>query len=142
MTFILSNPFYQAISYFSISILFLFFNTQQAEKLWKIQGVIFGIYMLSSSLFIFNSPSVWDYFFSTLAFSILYLVLIGCFIQLTISLRKINGSNEAAMIFLIFIYHPILLLFFIFIRWLFMVWCKDRPILTQAKYQLELYTFS
>ena len=124
MILLLYKPFYQTLFFFVITLLSLVFINPKAENLWTTSGVIFGIYILVSSLFIFIEPNEWRYFFTTLGFSLLYLVLLGVSIQLLISLRNIPGSNEGSMIFLLIIYHPISLLLCISIKWIVSIFTK------------------
>jgi hypothetical protein len=118
----LYSPLYQIIGFFLLTVLsLLIFGKHLAESLWNIGGIVFGCYIIFSSILILFVDSGWGYFFSTLGYSILYLIITGILIQIIIRVMQIPGSNESAMIFLIIMFHPILLLFFKFIKWLFSI---------------------
>ncbi|MCM4153946.1 hypothetical protein DHD05_20340 [Arenibacter sp. N53] len=115
-----STPLYLTIGFFLITVLsLLIFGKDQAENLWSIGGIIFGCYLIFSSILVLFIDTGWGYFFSILGYSILYLIITGILIQIIIQVQQIPGSNESAMIFLIIMFHPILLLFLKFIKWLF-----------------------
>ena len=116
----LSTPLYLTVGFFFLTVLsLLIFSKDQAESLWTIGGLVFGCYIIVSSILILFFSAGWDYFFSILGYSALYLILTGILIQIIIQVKQITGSNESAMIFLIIMIHPILLLFLKFIKWMF-----------------------
>jgi hypothetical protein len=45
-------------------------------------------------------------------------VLAGVLVSLLIKALKVDGSEESAMIFLFIIYHPVILLLVILLRWI------------------------
>ena len=116
----LSTPLFMTLGFFLLTFVsLLIFSKNQAESYWTIAGIVFGCYILFSSIIVLFIDKGWGYFFSILGFSVLYLILTGILIQIIIQVKQIPGSNESAMIFLIIMAHPILLLFFKFIKWLF-----------------------
>ncbi|MEQ8559909.1 MAG: hypothetical protein RID18_00240, partial [Cytophagales bacterium] len=95
---------------------------RSAESLWNIGGIVFGCYIIFSSILIlFIDVARWGYFFSIMGYSVLYLIFTGISIQIIIQVKQIPGSNESAMVFLIIMFHPIVLLFLKFIKWLFSI---------------------
>ncbi|RAJ08949.1 hypothetical protein LV92_03167 [Arenibacter echinorum] len=117
-----SSPLYLTIGFLLLTVLsLLIFGKDQAESLWNIGGIVFGCYIIFSSILVLFIDAGWGYFFRILGYSILYLILSGILIQIIIQVRQIPGSNESAMIFLIIMFHPILLLFLKFIKWLFSI---------------------
>jgi hypothetical protein len=90
---------------------------KNAENTWNIAGFVFIGFMLINSIFISFTPNSWKYFFYSLGFSVLYLVSISVMIPAFIKILKIEGSAEGAMIFIFIIYHPVLLLFMLFLKW-------------------------
>lgn len=118
----LSSPLYLTIGFFLLTaLLILIFGKDQAERLWNIGGIVFGCYIIFSSILILFIDAGWSYFFSILGYSILNLIFTGILIQIIIQVKQIPGSNESAMTFLIIILHPIFLLFLKFIKWLFSI---------------------
>ena len=118
----LSTPLYLTIGFFLLTVLSLFiFGKDQAESLWNIAGLVFGCYLIFSSILILFIDTGWGYFLSILGYSLLYLVFTGILIQIIIQVKQLPGSNESAMIFLIIIFHPLLLLFLKLIKWLFSI---------------------
>jgi hypothetical protein len=117
---LLQKPFIQALFFILITILSVFIiGPKDADSTWVIAGYIFIGFMLVNSILICTVSNSWSYFFYSLGFSALYLVSIGIIISTSIKLLKIEGSAESAMIFIFIIYHPVLLLFMLFLKWVY-----------------------
>lgn len=115
---LLQRPFVQVLFFILITILSVFIiEPKNADSIWVIAGYVFIGFMLVNSILICTVSNGWSYFFYSLGFSALYLVIIGIIITTSIKLLKMEGSAESAMIFIFMIYHPVLLLFILFLKW-------------------------
>jgi hypothetical protein len=115
---LLQKPFIQALFFILITIISVFIiGPKDADNTWIIAGYIFIGFMLINSILICTVSNSWNYFFHSLGFSALYLMSVGIIIPASIKLLKIEGSAESAMIFIFIIYHPVLLLFMLFLKW-------------------------
>jgi cation transporter-like permease len=75
-------------------------------------------FILTNAVFLLFEDSTWTYFFISLASSLLYILVAGSLVSLLIRVLKIRGSGESAMIFVSIIYHPVILLLMIFVKWI------------------------
>lgn len=112
------KPLYQLIFFVLLSVLFISFKKHNdANNIWYIAGLFYIGFILTNSALAWFAETGWGYFFISLAYSLLYILVVGIIISAFIHLFKLNGSGEAAMIFIYVIYHPILLLLVIGLKW-------------------------
>jgi len=115
---LLQRPFVQMLGFVLLTIPTIFIiGPKNADHVWTIAGFIYIGFILVNSILIFFASPGWSYFFYSLGFSVLYLVSIFIVITALIKLLKIEGSGESAMTFLFIIYHPVFLLFVLFLKW-------------------------
>lgn len=115
---LLQRPFVQVLLFILLTILSVFISgPKNADNTWVIAGYVFIGFMLVNSILICFASNSWSYFFISLGFSVLYLVSISIIIPAIIKVLKIEGSAESAMIFIFIIYHPVFLLFMLFLKW-------------------------
>jgi len=115
---LLQKPYIQALLFILLTILsIVIIAPKNADKTWSIAGFVFIGFMLLNSVLICTVSNSWTYFFYSLGFSVLYLLSIAIIIPSLIKLLKIEGSGESAMIFIWIIYHPILLLVVLSLKW-------------------------
>lgn len=121
---LLQRPFVQGVLFVLVSILLtLVTGRKSAEQAWTLAGYVFMAFILVNSLLILAAGDAWRYFFYSLACSVLYLVCIAVSMPVLIKLLKMQGSEEAAMVFIYIVYHPLLLLLMVFLKWAFLkVW--------------------
>lgn len=115
---ILQKPFVQMLFFLCLTILsVLIIKPKNCDKTWNIAGIVFIGFILANSLLICTVSNNWTYYFSSILFSLLYLIIISIIIPALIKLLKIEGSGESAMIFITIIYHPVCLLMMLFLKW-------------------------
>lgn len=115
---LIQKPFVQVLLFILLTILSVFIiGPKTADKTWTVAGLVFIGFMIVNSVLICTSSHSWSYFFYSLGFSVLYLMSVAIIIPALIKLLKIEGSAESSMIFIFIIYHPLLLLLVIFLKW-------------------------
>ncbi len=118
---LLQKPFAQMLIFLCLTILsVLIINPQNIDKTWNIAGIVFIGFILVNSILICIATNSWSYFFYSILFSLLYLIIISILIPALIKLLKVEGSGESAMIFLFIIYHPVCLLIMLFLKWTYL----------------------
>lgn len=88
------------------------------DRLWVIGGIHYLLFILVNVSLCWFADSGWLYFLYSLLLSALFLIGVNGIIQVYARWRTVTGSGESSMIFLVIIYHPILLLFVMLIRWM------------------------
>ena len=117
---LIEAPWYQIPIFLSLTILLLtFLRTSNANSVWTITGGIYAVFILTNSFLVWGTESPWIYLGISILCSFGYLLLAGWVASVCIKWRKMNGSGESAMLFLIIIYHPVLLVILILARILF-----------------------
>ena len=86
--------------------------------MYTITGVVYAVFILTNSILIFFGQNIWSYFFTSLLFSLIYVVVIALLSSLFMSMAKVEGSGESAMMFLIIFYHPFALLLVMGVKWI------------------------
>jgi hypothetical protein len=118
---LIQKPFIQFLISISLTILLiLFIGNKSAEKTWTLAGLFFIGFIVINSIIICTIPNTWTYFFYSLGFSVLYLICVAVLIPFLIKKMNIEGSGESGMIFIFIIYHPLFLLFVLFLKWLYL----------------------
>jgi hypothetical protein len=114
------RPLYQAMFFLVLTIvLYALIRPGDAEKMWVIAGILYITFILTNSILFWPAGTAWSYFFNSLLFSVVYLVVIGGVVKVYSNLFKVEGSGESGMIFLVIMYHPFALLLVMLLKWLF-----------------------
>ena len=114
----LLKPYAHVVLFLAITIVVLALPpAKNANVVYSRAGVIYALFILVNSIVVFLSPDTWSYFFISLLFSIIYIVVVSLLCSSYIKLTKVQGSGESAMVFLVIIYHPVALLLMIAIKW-------------------------
>jgi len=117
---LLQKPFIQVLAFLLLTIIsIVVIGPKNADSTWNIAGIIFIVFMIVNAIVICVVPQHWTYFFYSLGCSILYLISIAVIIPIMTKLFKIEGAGESAMIFIYIIYHPVFLLFMLFLKWVY-----------------------
>jgi hypothetical protein len=115
------RPFFQMAAFTLLSMAMVSIaRPKYAESVLNIAGAAYGVFILVNSGLVFFVHQVWSYFFYSMLFSVVYLLVTALTIPTYIKLTKANGSSENAMVFLIAMYHPFALLLAIFLHWFFL----------------------
>jgi len=115
----LSAPYTHAVVFLLITaVLFVLARPGNANALYTSAGVVYAVFILVNSIMIYYAESIWTYFFTSLLFSIVYLVAVELICSTYVRIAKVAGSGESAMVFLIIIYHPIVMLIVLLVKWI------------------------
>jgi hypothetical protein len=116
---LLRQPLYQAGFFLLLTVVLIpFLRAKGPNAIWNVAGVLYIGFIFANAIFFWFEDGTWSYFFISLAYSVLYLLLAGGLVSSLINALKIDGSGESAMVFLFIIYHPVILLFVILLRWI------------------------
>lgn len=115
------KPFIQILFFIFLSVIIIVFSRpKDANAVYTIAGIVYIVFILVNSFYVFFIPNMWTYFFYSMLFSLLYLLIISIILPGYINLAKIAGSGESGMIFLVIMYHPLAVLFVIFLKWIYL----------------------
>lgn len=115
---LLQKPFYQVLLFVLVTVFALAaLHVPNASDAWSIAGYIFIIFMLINAVLLWFASIPWRYFFHSICFGLMYLLLISILMPGLLKLLQLNGSVESAAIFLFIIYQPGLLLAALIFRW-------------------------
>lgn len=116
----ISKPYIQATIFIGVTlVLLLIVRPKQEETLWILAGTLYILFMVANGVMLFWQEAHWPYFFLSLLISILYLFIAQAIVTVHVRLFNTPGSGESSMIFLVVIYHPIVLLGVIFLKWMY-----------------------
>ena len=117
---LLQKPFIQVLVFLLLTIISIsIIGPKNTENTWNVAGIIFIVFMIVNAIVICFAAHHWTYFFYSLGCSVLYLISIAVIIPIMTKLLKIEGAGESAMIFIYIIYHPVFLLFMLFLKWVY-----------------------
>ena len=116
---LLRQPLYQFLLCLFVTILLLpFLRKRSPDAIWSAAGTCYiGFIFINAVGFLFEDH-LWRYFFTSMGFSLLHILISGILVSALIGVLKQKGSGESAMIFLTVIYHPAILLFIMLIKWI------------------------
>ena len=115
---LLSRPLNQFISVVLLSLIFiLIWQPTTNDTFWIISGAFYASFILVNFIFFFFSTNKWRYFGYSMLSSLLYIFTASIAHQILLYFLPLKGSGESAMIFLIILYHPVILLTVLFIYW-------------------------
>jgi hypothetical protein len=116
---LLHQPFYQSVFFLLMTLLLApFVRSRSANATWNVAGILYVGFMFTNAVFILFEDRIWTYFFVSLAFSLVYILVAGMLVSLLIRVLKVTGSGESAMIFVSILYHPVILLLMILLKWI------------------------
>jgi hypothetical protein len=115
----LRHPLYQFGFFYLATVLSVpFLRRRKADTIWNLAGLFYVLFIAVNSIFQLFADSTWTYFFISVLVSAAYAFLGGSMLEYLIKALKIEGSGESAMIFLIVLYHPVVLLLMVLLRWI------------------------
>jgi hypothetical protein len=116
---LLREPLYQVAFFLLLTMVLIpFLRSKGPNAIWNVAGVLYIAFIFANAIFFWFEDGTWSYFFISLVYSLLYLLLAGGLVSFLIKALKIDGSGESAMIFLVIIYHPVILLLVILLKWI------------------------
>ncbi len=115
----LLKPYAHVVIFLAVTVaIFVLLRPKDANALYTMAGVVYAVFILTNSILIFFAQYTWTYFFTSLLLSISYILAVAPLSSIYIRLAKVEGSGESAMMFLVIIYHPLAMLFVIFLKWI------------------------
>lgn len=115
----MQQPVYQAAVCIIFTILLnMLLKPGNADTVWVICGFAYSCFILMNAAGVFFTGPVWYYFFISMGFSLLYLLVIAVVANLLIQSLKLEGTQESAMVFMVILLHPVALLLAIFLKWI------------------------
>jgi len=93
------------------------FDPETADRAYTIGGVSYAVLIATNCLIMMWAQNRWGYFGWSLLASLCFILISGLAIEFAVEVNNLTGSGESGMIFLIVIYHPLLLLTMIFGKW-------------------------
>jgi hypothetical protein len=120
---LIKKPAYQALLFFLLTpVAILVFQPKHADKAWLIAACIFILYMVINAGLLWFDNSPWRYFFHSISFTVVYILLIAFTMPGLLNALQIKGSGESAMAFLMLIYQPVALLLVMLAKWIVVKW--------------------
>ncbi|MFZ6009090.1 MAG: hypothetical protein ACOYXT_01985 [Bacteroidota bacterium] len=115
----IQKPFGQLVSFLSLTLaILIIFRPKNADTVWTMAGLLYVGFIIANTIFMWKAENTWTYFFISVGFSILYILVVAGTTSIYEKLVDMEGSGESGMIFLVVIYHPFTLLITILARWL------------------------
>ena len=115
----LHRPLYQLFFFLLMTVLLVpFVGSKNANATWNVAGLLYVGFIFTNAVFILFDDRIWTYFFVSLAYSLVYIVVAGIIVSLLIRALKVKGPGESAMIFVSILYHPVVLLLMILLKWI------------------------
>lgn len=115
-----ARPYLQAITFLLFSLLaLLIIRPKEVNAVYTISGVIYALFIIANCVLLFFVPRVWPYFFQSMLFSVLYIIVVALLIELYVRIFAASGDGESGMIFLVVMYHPVAALLAIFLKWVY-----------------------
>lgn len=112
------KPFIQSLVFLFVTLCgIVFLNPKNVDNAWNIAGLVFIAFIVVNAVCIWFADNRMHYFFYSLGFSVFYLACIAILLPIGIRLLNIEGSGESAMVFIFILYHPVLLLMVLFVKW-------------------------
>lgn len=114
----LLKPYVHTLVFVAVTLaVFGLLRQKDADGVYTVAGIAYGAFILTNSVLMYLAQSSWSYFFTSLLFSITYIIAIAIVSTIYIRIAKIPGSGESAMVFLIILYHPAVLLLVMAVKW-------------------------
>ncbi len=117
---LIQKPYAQVLFGLILTTLSIFvIRPKNPDRTWARAGIVYIGFILTNSLLLFIIEDSWTYILCSLGFSVLYLFLIAMLIPATLKILKLEGSAESAMVFIFIIYHPVLMVMVLFLKWIY-----------------------
>lgn len=117
----LQKPLYASLIFWGVSMLMAFVALVSKKEIdvWSVAVVVYIAYIICSSFFVVYAPFKWHYFIKTMGCSILYVALSAIGLVALNELLGAKNTHQTSMVFLVIMYHPLCLLFFMLGAWIY-----------------------
>lgn len=120
---LIQKPAYQALLFLLLTPILVFvIQPKSADSAWLIAVYTFVLFLLVNAILLWFSDSAWHYFFYSIGFAVVYIVIIAIIMPVLLKILQLKGSGESAMAFLMLIYQPFALLLVMLIKWIVIKW--------------------
>lgn len=120
---LIQKPAYQALLFLILTPILIFaIQPKSADTAWGIAACIFTLFLIANAGLLWFDDSPWRYFFYSIGFAVVYLLLIAVIMPGMIRVLHLENSGESAMAFLILIYQPFALLLVMLAKWIVTTW--------------------
>jgi len=87
---------YQLFFFVLITVLIIpLFRKRDLNAIWNLAGFFYILFIVINSLFMWTADAVWVYFFDSLGYSVIYMLLAGIIVFFLINTMKIKGSGRS-----------------------------------------------
>jgi hypothetical protein len=119
----MQQPAYQVLLFLLLTPLLIFvIQPKDADRAWLIAVYTFFVFLLVNAGLLWFDDSPWHYFFYSIGFALVYLLLIAIIMPGLLKVLRLESSGESAMAFLIVIYQPFALLLVMLVKWIVTQW--------------------
>jgi hypothetical protein len=123
MFVLIQKPAYQALLFLVLTpLLIIVIQPKSADRAWLMAANVFILFLIVNAVLLWFDDNPWRYFFYSIGFAVGYVLIIALIMAGLISMLKVKGSEESAMVFLILIYQPFALLIVMLVKWIVTTW--------------------
>lgn len=120
---LIQKPAYQVLLFLLLTPTLIFIiQPKSADAAWFIAACMFALFLIVNAGLLWFNDSPWRYFFYSIGFAVVYLLVIVIIMRVMLSVLHLERSEESAMAFLILIYQPFALLLVMIIKWMVNKW--------------------
>jgi bacteriorhodopsin len=120
---LIQKPLYQALLFLVLTpILILVVQPKSVDSAWLIAVCAFVLFLIVNAALLWVNDSPWRYFFYSIGFAVVYILIIAIMMQGLLKILQLKGSGESAMAFLLLIYQPFALLLVMVVKWIVTKW--------------------
>jgi bacteriorhodopsin len=115
---LIQKPLYQALLFLVLTPILIFvIQPKNVDSAWLIAVCAFVLFLIVNAGLSWFSDSPWRYFFYSIGFAVVYILIIAIMIPGLLKILQLKGSGESAMAFLLLIYQPFALLLVMVVKW-------------------------
>jgi bacteriorhodopsin len=115
---LIQKPAYQALLFLVLTPILIFvIQPKSVDSAWLIAVCAFVLFLIVNAGLSWFSDSPWRYFFYSIGFAVVYILIIAIMIPGLLKILQLKGSGESAMAFLLLIYQPFALLLVMAVKW-------------------------
>ncbi len=120
---LIQKPAYQALLFLVLTPILIFVvQPKSVDSAWLIAVYAFVLFLIVNAGLLWFSDSPWRYFFYSIGFSVVYILIIAVMMPGLLKILQLKGSGESAMAFLLLIYQPFALLLVMVAKWIMTRW--------------------
>jgi hypothetical protein len=115
---LIQKPLYQALLFLVLTPILIFvIQPKNVDSAWLIAVYAFVLFLIVNAGLLWVSDSLWRYFFYSIGFAVVYILIIAIMMPGLLKILQLKGSGESAIAFLLLIYQPFALLLVMAVKW-------------------------